>query len=57
MSKKFTYTNTKTLKVIFESIEPNYISIEDVDKRVLEKTGKDPRILPYIERQIRVIQD
>jgi len=55
MSKKFTYTDTKTQKVIFESIEPNYISIDDVDKKVLTQTGKDPRILPYIERQIRVV--
>lgn len=57
MAKKFTYTNTKTQKVIFESIEPNYVSINDVDKKVLEKTGKDPRLLPYIERTIRVVKD
>jgi hypothetical protein len=58
MSKQFTYTNTKTGKVIFESTEPNFVSIEDVDKKVLQTTGKDPRLNPHlIERQIRVVND
>jgi len=58
MAKQFTYTNTKTGKVIFESTEPNFVSMEDVDKKVLQKTGKDPRLNPHlIERQIRVVND
>jgi len=56
MAKKFVYTDTKTHQIIFESIEPNYASIDDVDKKVLKETGKDPRILPHIERMIRVVQ-
>jgi len=58
MAKQFTYTNTKTGKVIFESTEPNFVSMEDVDKKVLQHTGKDPRLNPHlIERQIRVVND
>jgi hypothetical protein len=58
MAKQFTYTNTKTGKVIFESTEPNFVSIEDVDKKVLKETGNDPRLNPHlIERQIRVVDD
>jgi len=58
MAKRFTYTNTKTGKVIFESTEPNFVSIEDVDMKVLKKTGNDPRLNPHLfERQIRVVND
>lgn len=58
MAKQFTYTNTKTGKVIFESTEPNFVSIADVDMKVLKATGKDPRLNPIlIERQIRVVKD
>jgi hypothetical protein len=54
MAKLFTYTNAKTGKVIFESVEPNYASIEEVDKKVLAATGQDPRLDPFISRQIRI---
>ena len=57
MAKHFTYTNIQTGKVLFESTEPNFVSIEDIDKKVLKKTGKDPRLTPHIERQIRVVRD
>jgi len=58
MAKRFTYTNTKTGRIIFESVEPNYVSITDVDLKVKEKTGKDPRLNPHlIERQIRIVSE
>lgn len=57
MAKKYTYTNTKTGKVLFETIEPHYVSIEDVDKKMTEATKNDPRLDPFIERQIRVVPD
>lgn len=55
MAKQYTYTNTKNGKVIFESVEPNYVSIEEVDKKVVEKTGVDPRLDPFIHRRITVV--
>lgn len=54
MAKLFTYRDAKTGKVIFESVEPNYVSIADIDKKVLAATKRDPRMDPFIERQIRV---
>lgn len=57
MAKQYTYINTKTGKVIFETVEPNYVSMDDVDKKVVAKTKKDPRLDPHIERQIRVVPD
>jgi len=57
MAKMFTYTNAKTGQVIFESVEPNYVSIADVDKKVTDKTGFDPRLDPFVQRQIRAVKD
>lgn len=54
--KKFTYTNLKTGRVIFETVEPNYASRDTVDAKVKTNTGHDPRLEPHIiECQIRVI--
>lgn len=55
MAKKYVYTDTKTGKVIYESVEENYVSIDDVDKKVVSKTGHDPRLNPFISRQISVV--
>lgn len=57
MAKQYVYTDTKSGKVIFESVEPNYVSIEDVDKKVVSHTGHDPRLNPFISRQIKVVSD
>lgn len=57
MAKRFTYTDSKTGEVLFETVEPNYVSADDVDKKVVAKTGHDPRLNPFIERQIRVVQE
>lgn len=58
MAKKYTYTDFKTKRIIFETIQPNYVSPEDVDKKVLTKTGRDPRLEKgRIEREIRVVPD
>lgn len=57
MAKQYVYTDTKTNKVIFETVEPNYVSIEDVDKKVVSNTGIDPRLNPFIARQIKVVTD
>ena len=42
MAKEYIYTNIKSGKVLFRSIEPNYVSKETVDLKVKEKTGQDP---------------
>ena len=57
MARKYVYTNTKTGKVLFETIEPNYVSMEDVDKKMTLKTKKDYRLDPFIERQISVVDE
>lgn len=55
MAKKFTYVDTKSGNVVYETVEPNYVSIEDVDKKVVAKTGQDPRLNPFISRYVRAI--
>lgn len=56
MSKEYTYKLTKSGEVIYRSVEPNYASKEDVDKKVLEKTGHDPRLTKHIiECSIRTL--
>lgn len=58
MSKEYTYKHTSSGKVIYQSIEPNYVSKEDVDKKVLEKTGQDPRLTKHIiDCTIRVVDE
>jgi hypothetical protein len=58
MAKHYTYTNTKRNKVVFETVQPNYVSTDDVDKMVLAKIGTDPRLAPaLIERSIRSVSD
>lgn len=55
--KRFKYVNSRNGKTIFESTEPNYMQIEDVDKKVAEQTGQDPRLNPWIEREVRKLDD
>ncbi len=56
MPKEFTYTNSRTGKVIFQSVEANYVSKDDVDHKVKAQTGQDPRLERHIiECQIRVV--
>lgn len=58
MARKYRYTDFKTGKVLYEGTHPNYVSDEDVDKIVLNKTGRDPRLeRALIEREIRMIKD
>jgi len=58
MAKHYTYTDTRKGCTIFETVQPNYVSIEDVDKMVLQETGSDPRINPVtIGRAIRMVSD
>lgn len=58
MAKHYIYTNTRQNRIVFETIQPNYVSINDVDKMVLDKTGTDPRLNPVlIERSIRMVSD
>lgn len=44
MAKQYTYTLTKTGKVIYKSVEANYVSKETVDLKVKAETGHDPRL-------------
>ena len=56
MAKEYVYTLSKTGKVIYKSIEANYVSKEDVDKKVLKETGQDPRLSRHvIECTIRMV--
>lgn len=58
MAKHYIYTDTRKGRTIFETVQPNYISIADVDMMVLKKTGTDPRLNPVIiERSIRMVAD
>lgn len=58
MPKEYTYTLTQTGKVLFKTVEANYVSRETVDQKVKEKTGRDPRLeRGAIECVIRVVDD
>ena len=58
MARKYKYTDFRTGNVLFETIQPNYVSDVDVDLMVLKKTGRDPRIeRGRIEREIRHVKD
>lgn len=57
MPKQYTYTDHKTGRVLFESVEPNHVSIDAVDRKVLQATGRDPRLDPMVVRQIRVVTE
>ncbi|MDE1830594.1 MAG: hypothetical protein KGI25_09755 [Thaumarchaeota archaeon] len=58
MAKEYIYTNTKSRKVLFRTIEPNYVSKESIDLKMKEKTGQDPRLDRHtIECTIRVVAD
>jgi hypothetical protein len=58
MAKEFTYRDSKTGKVLFQSVEANYVSKETVDQKVKEKTGHDPRLERHtIECVIRVVNE
>lgn len=57
MARKYTYIHAKTGKILFETVEPNYVSMEDVDKKMAAATKRDPRLDPFIERMVRVVAD
>jgi hypothetical protein len=58
MAKEYIYTNSKSGKVIFRTIEPNYVSRDSVDLKMKEKTGQDPRLERHtIECTIRMVVD
>jgi hypothetical protein len=58
MAKEYVYTLSKTGKVIYKSVEANYVSKEDVDKKVLKETGQDPRLSRHvIECTIRMVKE
>lgn len=58
MAKEYTYTLTENGKVLYKTVEANYVSRETVDQQVKEKTGRDPRLeRATIECVIRVVKD
>lgn len=57
MAKLYTYTDHKTGKILFQTVEPNFVSMDDIDRKALEHTGRDPRLDPFMNRQIRVVSD
>ncbi len=55
MAKEYTYRHSKNYEVLYRTVVANYVSIDDVDKAMLQETGIDPRLDPFIDRQIRVV--
>jgi hypothetical protein len=55
VARKYRYTDVKTNRIIFETTQPNYISMNAVDLMCLKKTKRDPRLeRGRIDREIRV---
>ena len=58
MARKYTYSDHKTKKVLFETIEPNYVSDDDVNVLFQKATGRDYRLeKARIDREIRTVED
>lgn len=58
MAKKFVYTNAKNGRVLYQTVEPNYVSRDNVDIKMKQKTGTDPRLNPHLVNcQITVVKD
>lgn len=58
MAKEFIYRDSKTGQTIFQIIEANYVSKEQVDQKVKDATGRDPRLERHvIECVIRVVKE
>lgn len=57
MAKKFTFTNTKTTRIIYETVVPNHISEDNVVGSMIRDTGVDPRISVHISKSIRTVDD
>lgn len=58
MAKEYVYTLSKSGKVIYRSVEANYVSKEAVDAKVKTQTGHDPRLERHIiECTIRMVKD
>lgn len=57
MAKKYVYTDYKTGKTLFTTVEANYVSMTDVDVKASKKIGRDPRLDRTIERKIMVVPD
>lgn len=58
MAKQYTYTLSKSGKVIYQSVEANYVSKELVDAKVYKQTGHDPRLERHlIDCTIRVVRE
>lgn len=58
MAYRYKYIDFKTEKVLFQTVQPNYKSDEDVDKMCFENTGRDPRLeRATITREIRLVEE
>ncbi len=58
MAKRYLYLDNTKNKILFETVQPNRVSIAQVDMMVLAETGVDPRINPVdINRSICVVPD
>ena len=58
MARKYTYTDFKTKKVLYEETHPNWMSEDDVNHQFKLATGRDYRLeKAVIEREIRIVED
>jgi hypothetical protein len=53
MARRYTYYSPRDNKVLYETVQPNHISRETVDKLAKIKTGYDPRI-DKLEIDVRI---
>lgn len=58
MPKRYSYIDYKSNKTIFETVQPNHVSDDDVNAMFKEKTGRDYRLeKALINREIRVVKE
>ena len=58
MARKYTFTDSKTGKVLYETTQENHVSEDEVHKLFKSRTGRDYRLEKgIIDCQIRTVED
>lgn len=58
MARSYKYFDFASHKLLFETVQPNYVSEEDVNKMFKKETGRDYLYeKARIDREIRVVEN
>lgn len=58
MARKYKYIDFKTQRTLFETVQPNHVSEDEVNEMFKKKTGRDYRLEKgVIDREIRIVKE